>query len=165
MVDLSNAEKILQIAMELEETGKVFYEVAAAGCTKSRQDDVSELFHHLAKEEDDHYKIFQRMLEELAERTQRQPVPLTDEQRKYVQDLINERIIPNPAATLEKVRHCSLAEALDIGIEMERESVAFYTGILLTVTNGQDTEIVQRIIDEEKQHESDLLDSRRHVTE
>ncbi len=164
MHELVSAERLIQVAMELEATGQVLYEVASTSCARDNKH-VADLFARLAGEEQDHYNTFEQMLREQAEKTHRPPVSLTDAQRKVVQDLINDKVMPDPVATWQRVRHCTLANALEMAIDLERESIAFYAGILLGVTDPQDAEIVRRIIREEKDHEEDLLESFKNLAE
>ena len=157
-----NAEQVLEIAIELEKTGQVFYEVVASGCTRENQR-VANLLMRLAAEEEDHLKFFEEMLGELVSSTGHTPTPLLPTQQQYVMEMLNEQIVPDPIAARRKAADCTVAEALDIAIAMERASVAFYTGILLTDANEQDTAVIEKIIAAEKKHEEELLDSLRQL--
>jgi rubrerythrin len=164
MEDFLSKGRILQIAIELEVTGGVFYEVVASGCGRGNER-VAKLFLRMIDEEEDHRKTFENMLNEFVEQTGQRPAPLSPEEREYVTKLLNAQVLPDPVATREKAEHCILKEAVDIAIEMERETVAFYAGVLLTATGEDDAKLVQKIIDEEKKHERDVLDlARTEVT-
>lgn len=163
MPETFNAEQVLKIAMELEKTGQVFYEVVASGCTWENQR-VAKLLIRLAAEEEDHLRDFERMLGELVRRTGHTLTPLLPQQQQYVMEMLNEQIIPDPIAARRKAGDCTVAEALDLGIAMERASVAFYTGVLLTDADEQDAAVIEEIIAAERKHEEDLLGSRRQLS-
>ena len=53
------AAEALEMAMEIEKNGEVFYNAAAA---KSDDDEITALFEDLAAQEQIHYRVFQKML-------------------------------------------------------------------------------------------------------
>jgi rubrerythrin len=162
MEGLLEAEKLLPVAMELELTGETFYEVVSSACGRDRPA-VERLFLRLAEEEREHYRPFEKMLRELPAKTDRPTAALSQEQRNNVVMLLSERVLPDPAAARDKAACCSLREALDIAMEMERRSIAFYRSILPAVANPRDADVLQRIIAEERTHETDLATTRRHT--
>ncbi len=150
-------DEILQIAMELEETGQVFYEAVAAGCGNEA---VARLCRRLAQQEIDHYNTFKRMREELPARSASRP--LNWQELGFVQDLVNKRVIPDPAQAVSLAREGSLAKTLELAIRMENDSVKFYTE-LLGASEGEDAQTLKRIIAEENKHAQDLLAARRSL--
>ena len=56
------ATEALEMALEIEENGELFYNEASA---KSTDAEVKELFEALAAQERGHYQVFQKMLEDV----------------------------------------------------------------------------------------------------
>ena len=83
----SGAE-IFEIAMELEEAGRVFYEALAE---KSEDHDLGDLCRNLATQEADHYRKFKKMSEALVQRPASRP--LTWDELHFAQMLIEERVL------------------------------------------------------------------------
>jgi len=152
------AAAALQAAMELESIGQVFYEVVATGSGRGNRA-VGDFFLRLAREEEEHWKIFGHMLGELAEQGGAAIEPLTDSELEYFRGVVNERLIPDVASCRQRASQCSVAEAISLGLKMERDSIAFYREVLLPHAGGRDAQVIQRIIEEERKHERDLVDS------
>ena len=150
-------DEIFQMAMEMEETGEVLYEAMAAA---GGNDAVSDLCRRLAAQERDHYKVFERMRQALVTRPPGRP--LTWEEMEFDQALINDRIVPDPSAALRMASTGSLTETLELAIQLERDAVSFYSGMLKCVDAG-DADAVERIIEEERRHAEDLLIARRNL--
>ena len=161
-MDHLTPQRVLQIAMELEQTGQVFYEFVATGCGPRNQN-VAKLFHRLAAEETHHFAIFSRMLADLEQRTGEDVPPLTAAQEEHIRDLLNGRVLPDPIAARQAAHDMTLPAALDLAIEMERNAVAFYSGVLVSALSDEDAAEVSAIIAEEQRHEDDLVESRRLV--
>jgi len=148
-------DEIFQLAMELEETGEVFYEAVAAGCGNAS---VADLCRRLAEQEKQHYRTFEDMRKRLAARPEARP--LTWEEMKFAQGLINDRLIPGPEEARRIAAGGSLTETIDLAIRLENDSVEFYTELLPAVEEG-DREAVARIIEEERRHARELTAARR----
>ena len=148
----------MQAAMELESIGQVFYEVVATGSGRTNRT-VGDLFLRLAREEEEHWKIFGHMLAELTEQSGEAVEPLTDAQLEHFRGVFHERVIPEVGSARARASHCSVAEAISMGVRMERDSIAFYREVLLPHAVGRDAAAIQRIIKEESKHETDLMDS------
>ena len=154
MADLFSGGEVFQIAMEIEETGRVFYEALAIS---SRNDRVSDLCRRLAGQEQQHYHTFDQMRQD---RLRRGPArPMGDDELAYVQALINEQVIPSAEGVRRIAAKGTLAEALDLAVKMENDSVQFYTKMLPAV-DAADAEAVRGIIDEEQRHARDLAAAR-----
>jgi len=163
MMARMNGVLALQIGMELESTGQVFYELAASSCPRQLTQ-IETLLVRLAKDEEDHYRTFEDLLaKHLAQAGQCVP-SLSDETKQEIQQLIRERIVPDPAAAMATARKGDMLAVLDLAIELERRTREFYTENLPPATDEADLAVVQKILDEEKQHEQDLKDTRRSVS-
>ena len=150
----SGAE-IFQIAMELEDAGRVFYETLA-----EESDDLTltNLCRSFAVQEADHYRKLKKMSEELVQRPASRP--LTGEELHLAQLLIEERVLSDTDAAREATVGGDVVELLETAIRMEMDSVLFYNELLEEVYE-EDAPAVQEIIKEEKSHVRALLEVKR----
>lgn len=139
-------DKVLAMALDMEQTGQDFYTALAGGCG-NRQ--VAALCVSLAKAEAAHAATFRAMRKRLAEAGRTRL--LADEQLAQVHVLVKEFMIPKPDAVQTLALHGSAAGALNMAIKMERDSVRFYSGMLLALP-AEDVPVVEQIIAEEEQH-------------
>lgn len=140
-------DEIIEIAIHLEENGEAFYNAAAG---KATTPGVKALFEELAVQEQYHRQAFQRMGGGVVE------LALTDEQwdqfQSYTSALLQNSFFAKPEnalnlATKAKDERSALQAALDF----EKEAMLFFYE-LLDVVKGADREVVERIVQEEKQH-------------
>ncbi len=157
--EILTGERVLRMAMELELTGQVFYEVAAWRCGRNRLRE-EQLLLRLAADEERHYLTFREMLGSFLDRTGREAPPLSERLQHRVRKLFADRIVPDPVNTWERARLSDVLEVLDLAVETELESVGFYADVLLEVTGDEDRAVLERIIDEESTHASELLKAR-----
>ena len=150
MAETRTLDEVFQIAMELEETGQVFYETMAV---VSQDHEVASLCRRLAQKESEHYDAFKEMRQ--AELGDRAGGPMDLDQSRAVQDMINEQVIPDPKKIREVAGHGGMAEALSLALEMENSSVEFF-GRMLEVVSEADARVVQAIIAEEHKHVKDI---------
>jgi hypothetical protein len=115
----SGAE-VFQIAMELEEAGRVFYETLAE---KSADRGLADLCRELAVQEADHYRKFKKMGEELVERPASRP--LTWDELNFAQILIEERVLSDPEAARDAAASGDVAALLETAIRLEK--TAFFS--------------------------------------
>jgi len=151
MTDLVTAEKVLTMAVDLEETGRGFYEALALGCGNR---EMAALCARLAKAEAQHAAVFQEMRKRLP-RTDRTK-PLTDEQAARVHSMVKDFVIPKPPMVSKVALHGQAKDALAMAIQMERDSVRFYENILRDVQPSQ-AAAIDDIIRQEKMHLHDLM--------
>lgn len=152
----SGAE-IFQIAMELEEAGRVFYETLAE---EAEDHDLADLCRNLATEETNHYRKFKKMSEELVQRPASRP--LTWDELHFAQMLIEERVLSDPEAARDAAVSGDAAEMLETAIRLEKDSVLFYNELLAEV-DKEDAPAVQEIIDEEKRHVRVLVEAKKRL--
>ena len=151
----SGAE-IYEIAMELEETGRVFYEALAEN---SEDRDLGDLCRNLAMQETDHHRKFKKMSEALVQRPASRP--LTWDELHFAQILIEERVLSDPDRARDAAVSGDVAEILETAIRLEKDSVLFYSELLKEV-DEKDAPAVQEIIEEEKRHVRFLVEAKRN---
>ena len=153
MDEAMTADRLFQVALELEETGQIFYEALAAS-TGNRQ--VAALARRLAQQELDHFHKFERMRRQAAQAGPAEP--MSPDELVHVQQLVREKVIPSEAGVRRIAATAKLGEALEVAIRMEEDSVTFYSAML--TAEGVDADAVRKIIDEEKAHVRTLSDAR-----
>lgn len=152
----SGAE-IFQIAMELEQSGREFYETLAE---KSEDHDLADICRDLAVQEADHFKKFKKMGEELVERPASRP--LTWDELHFAQMLIEERVLSTPEAARDAAASGDVVALLETAIQLEKDSVLFYNELLPEV-DEKDAPAVQEIIEEEKRHVRLLVEAKKRL--
>jgi rubrerythrin len=141
-----NVDRALQVAIEMEEMGKTFYESLAMGCCDSR---IAALAVEMAKAETSHIEIFKRMLSELSS-AKRGPQLTSIELYEAARELLV-GIMPEPSTVRNTVLTSDIKKALDMAIDMESASVTYYTQLSFN-TKPEDAKIMTRIIEEENKH-------------
>ena len=147
--------EIFQIAMELEDAGRVFYETLAE---KSEDEDLSDLCCLLSEQETVHYRTFKKMSDELVQRPASRP--LTWDETHFAQMLIEERVLSDSEAAENAAGSGDVVGILDTAIQLEKDSILFYNELLGEV-DDKDIPAIQEIIDEEKHHYRNLVEAKR----
>ncbi|MCD6550695.1 ferritin family protein [Thermotoga sp.] len=132
---------LLNIALKIESTGYSYYKNLA----EKTEGETKALFERLAEQERDHSRRFKEILDKYE-----QELNSSDELLGYLESLAEISIFPK----LEDTPPDDLREAIRRAIEVEKDSIVFYSEILSYVP---EKEPVQLIIEEERKHLRDLL--------
>ena len=141
------AAEALEMAMEIEKNGKVFYDAVAAQATDVS---VRVLFEELAAQEQRHYAVFQAMAENASE----SPQPLTeyDEYQAYLKAALDSALFAGPDKALAMARQAQdRLTALRMAIGFEKDTLLFFYD-LRDMAGAVEHKAVDSIIQEEKQH-------------
>ena len=146
---LYSVDEIFEMAEQIERNGGRFYRAAA-----EKFPAVRELLLRLAEWEDAHVKTFAAMRVELATGEARPPVYDPDDQMQmYVRAMADGHIFNPKADPDERVADTDTPEdILHLAINVERDSIAFYTGLKRSVTQAEGKDKVEAIIKEEISH-------------
>ncbi len=142
------ASEAIEMAMEIEKNGEVFYNAAAA---KSADPEVKTLFEDLAVQERGHYQVFERMLGGL------QPAPALpaeeyDQYQAYVQAALNHALFAGADKALALAHEAQDKQtALRAALGFEKDTLLFFYDLREMVSEA-DREKVSGIIREEKKH-------------
>ncbi len=144
---LFQAAEVLDMAIEIERMGLAFYR----GCTAARaSEQAAEVFEFAAEQEQQHIELFARMKRDLDQYTVPESYP--GETLAYVRGLIGDTIF----ATVDEAA-CSAEEmpdvdsAIDKAVRLERQSIAFYSG-LREVVRPSEHDAIDEVIAEEHRH-------------
>jgi rubrerythrin len=146
-----DGDAALQVAIEIEEIGRDFYDALAGLLDDPR---AAKLCRDLEKKEAIHYRTFRALRSQLASRGE--TVILSDESRASARQAARHRVIPSKAEILRVVSAGRVAEVLGVAIEMEKDSISYYRTLAGQMSVG-DSDVLQAIIREEEQHLRQLL--------
>jgi len=142
-----SGSELLEIAMGIERNGMAFYQALA---DKTGNRDVKDIYNYLAGEEKKHLDTFQGMSDSLGQAKPQETY--TEEYMLYLKSLIDGVIFSNVTEARQKAGKLSNEiEALDTGIQAEKDSILFYTE-LHNLVRERDREVILTVLDEEKNH-------------
>ena len=142
-----SGSELLEIAMGIERNGMAFYQALA---DKTGKRDVKDIYTYLAGEEKKHLDTFQGMSDSLGQ--VKLPETYTEEYMLYLKSLVDSTVFSNVTEAQQKAGKMSNEiEALDTGIQAEKDSILFYTE-LQNLVRERDRKVVINIVDEEKKH-------------
>ena len=142
------ATEALEMAMESEKSGEIFYNAVAA---QSDVPEIKALFEDLAIQEQGHYRLFQKMLGEVG------PAPAAptldyDEYAAYLQAALNNALFSGPDKALATVDEAQDREtALRVAIGFEKDTLLFFYDVRELVSK-KDRDALTGVIREEKSH-------------
>lgn len=142
------AAEALEIAMEIERNGQVFYSAVAA---KASDPELRALFVELARQEQAHYAVFQKMAGTLTE-TPGLPAAEYDQYQPYLQATLDSALFSGPDKALAAAQQAGdRAAALRVAIGFEKDTLLFFYDLHEMVSPAEQAAI-DGIIREEKKH-------------
>jgi len=156
MIYAFNANEILQMAIDIEENGLVFYEQA-----QERLDDpeVKEIFRFLAEEEKVHKKEFESLKATLPESAKAETVwDPNNEMAQYLDMMADMHVFKNAGVSGKYFDYVKRAEdALNMAIQFEKDSIIFYLSLEEAVEDSEARRKVTELINQERQHIKTLV--------
>ncbi len=144
---LFSGSELLEIALGIERNGAAFYQALA---DKTHNRNAKAIYDYLASEERKHLDTFQGMLNTVGQ--YQPPEAYAEEYMLYLKSLVNSLVFSDVTEAQQKVEKISSEiEALDTGIQAEKDSILFYTE-LQNFVRQPDHKVVLNIIGEEKAH-------------
>ncbi len=142
------AAEALEMALEIEKNGEVFYKAAAE---KSDDAEVTALFEDLAAQEQIHYKIFQKMLGGVGSAPEL-PAEEYDQYQAYLQSALDNALFSGEDKALALAEKATDREtALRAALGFEKDTMLFFYD-LREMVGEADKETVSRVIGEERKH-------------
>jgi rubrerythrin len=150
------AGDILQFAIGMEENGALFYRQAA---DLSENSDVKKLFHHLASDEDEHQKIFEKFLSnvDLYEPVEEYPGEYLDYLHNYINGKASSVFFAEDTSELKSI---DVSHALDFAMKREMASILYFTE-LKDFVGKSDQKAIDAIIEEERKHVAQLSELKK----
>ncbi len=144
---LFSGSELLEIALGIERNGAAFYEALA---DKTQNKDAKAIYDYLAGEERKHLNTFQGMLYTVGQ--YQPPEAYAEEYMLYLKSLVDSSVFSNVTEAQQKAeRISSEAEAVDTGIQAEKDSILLYSE-MQDFVRQPDHKVVLNIIGEEKAH-------------
>lgn len=158
MGNIFAGSEIVELGVQIEKNGRDFYATLA---TQSKNQKAAGIFTYLAKEEEKHIAVFQKMLEKME--TYEPPQAYADDYLAYMRALAGEHIFTQEnrgAAVARKI--ASDKEAVETGIQLEKDSIIFYEGMKKAVPE-YDHKAVNELILQEQGHLRQLTDLKGQI--
>ena len=145
---LFQAADIVELAMQVEESGEAFYTAVAA---KVETPEARELFEYLAGQEVIHYQIFQRLSQSV-----REAPFMTDEEWDlyvdYLQGTVQSAFFEGTDKALALAETVADSQtAIQMAIGFEKETLLFFYDLRDRIPDA-DRPVLDKVIDEEKRH-------------
>ncbi len=142
------AAEALEMAMEIEENGELFYNQAAE---RSADSAVKALFEDLAVQEQGHYQVFQKMLGGV-EPALESPAIEYDQYETYLHVALENALFAGPEKALTLAKQAEDREtALRAAMGFEKDTLLFFYD-LRDMVSEKDRDAVSAVIREEKKH-------------
>jgi rubrerythrin len=142
-----SGSELLEIAIGIERNGMAFYQALA---DKTGNRGVKDIYKHLAGEEKKHLDTFQGISDSLGQ--VKPPETYTEEYMLYLKSLVDNAVFSSITEAQQKAgKVFNEIEALNTGIQAEKDSILFYTE-LQSLVKERDRKVVLNILDEEKNH-------------
>ncbi len=142
-----NEDEILKVAINVEKEGIEFYRKSASF---SKVEKAKVLFKYLADQEEKHLEYFTK-LDKKIEYIKFIPGEIDDEISMYLKSLVDTGIFSNKF-TENDWKKFTDKKALEFGINIEKNSILFYSDVLKITENESAIKSLKKIIDEEKKH-------------
>lgn len=151
MSQISIGKELLEVAIEIEKNGRIFYEYIARG---GEDKEVRDIFMRLATREKEHENMFRDMLSRLG--GYQPPQEYSGEHYQYIKDLADSSIFTSEWAQALLINNTMTdVKAMEAGIGFEKDSILFYSEMRGMVPR-EDQDIVDMIVSEEQKHLSEL---------
>lgn len=147
MGNIFKGSEVVEIGVQIEVNGRDFYNTLVA---QSGNDKAKDLFKFLAGEEEKHIRSFNEILDSVQKYEPTESFP--GEYFAYMNALAGEHVFTQKDKGVEIAKSVKTdAEALDMGIKFEKDSIIFYEG-MKKVVQEHDGKIIDSLILQEKDH-------------
>jgi len=151
--------ELFEIAIGVERNGAAFYD----SLFNSTKDATARgAYEYLADKEREHIEIFQNMLGSVGE--YQPPETYTEEYDLYLKALVDSAVFSDDQVAREMAQRAgSDAEAIQIGLRAEKDSILFYSE-MRDLVRRSDREVINKIIEEERSHLRQLSDLKKSLS-
>jgi rubrerythrin len=161
-MSLLSADKLLEIAIMLEDNGEKFYRRWAE---KMEAEDRKKFFLLLADEEIEHKKLFEEMREKIENGgpDAAAEMDVSKEYDDYIKTFSEEVLFNEEELEDAMAETTGLRIAIEYAIKQELDSLLFYTELMVFVAK-EHIPLVRRIREEEQQHFVKLTQLRKKLS-
>lgn len=156
-----NAREVFDIGVQIEVNGKAFYEAAARKVAESR---MRQFFLELANWEAQHIELFRQLRDSLPPSAGEEAFDPAGEAALYLQAMADSHVFVKNQDVAGLAAGCkSAAEALDLAMVFEKDSVVYYSAMKKAVSGELGQEKIDRLLDEEIKHIGMLAARKREI--
>lgn len=153
MGNIFAGSEIVELGIQIEKNGRDFYNTLVR---RSKNPKAKEVFKYLAGEEEKHIVLFRKILNSIEKYGA--PESYTGEYYAYMNALARESVFPHANKGKEIAKAIkSDKQAIDVGLEAEKDSIVFYEGMKKAVPQ-HDHKIISELIAQEQGHLKSLID-------
>ena len=134
-------DNVFEVAKNMELEGEEFYKKLA---DETAIDELKGVFHFLAEQEKEHFTFFEYMQEEKTSTYQQTKNAITAAKEAFKKITPNFKAPDSPEA---------VESAYTNAVNLEKNSIAYYTSLLNTIDEDEQKQALQWIIEEEKKHQ------------
>lgn len=150
-MSLFKISEFIEMAARDEDTGEALYKIL---CDMARTEKFKIAFATIAEQENKHAKAFRAMLGDLNDKKVREEY--SGQYEAYLKALLETRAFTTPDKAAAAAKHyANDIEATNAALRMEKDTLLFYTEMKDFLPQNHKA-ILEKIIDEEKQHIRDL---------
>ena len=154
-----SGSELLEVAVGIEKNGAAFYQALAE---KIQDESMQAMYRHLRAEEVKHQKTFLGMLDEVGH--YQPPQDYTEAYVVYLKSLVDSAVFTDvDQAHQIALKASSQAEAINIGIQAEKDSKLFYTE-MQNLVKPADRQIMTNIIAQERDHLNQLSQLKKKMS-
>lgn len=142
-----SGEEIIEIALQIEESGKLFYEKALP---LARDEKLKEMLSYLAQEEEKHYETFLSLGKDLKNQVSPNE-SYAGEYEDYVKSLVNSHIfkLTEVEDLVKEIKNDQ--DILRFAISFEKDSIGIFQEFK-NASHKEGAEILEKLIKEEREH-------------
>lgn len=153
MGNIFTGSEIVELGIQIEKNGMDFYNTLVK---QSKNPSARDIFKFLAREEEKHIVVFQKILEKMEKYEPSESYP--GEYFAYMNALAGEYVFTQKDKGEEIAKETKTdKEAVEKGVGFEKDSIIFYEGIKKVVPED-DHKVIDELISQEQNHLRQLLD-------
>jgi rubrerythrin len=146
MQECFSQDDVIKMALQIEQSGKAFYETAAQKATDPK---LTELFRYLAGEEDSHIETFQKLSNEVKSGSKTLGIT-KPEDLLYLETMMKSQLFQGADKAINLVQTASTpVEVLSRALDFERDVVLFFVKLFRMVCE-KDRKLISKLIKEEE---------------
>ncbi|MBD3426823.1 MAG: hypothetical protein GF409_06290 [Candidatus Omnitrophica bacterium] len=146
MSNIFNVAEVVDMGIEKEKKRRDFYALTAE---QFDDEELKELFGNLRDWEQEHIDKFTRIRSDLKQKEI--PERYSGELAGYMEALVDDKLYKELTPDAYTKEISSPREAIERGMEFEKDAILFFSELMKNVENGNKSTI-QTLIDEEKKH-------------
>lgn len=151
-----NDLEALKISVDIEKSGERFYIKAA---NKVEEIDIKNMLLELAKQEREHADTFERLYNQAVNGKEKydDTYLFQPEVSAYLTAMVQTTVFPNAEKQDEIMQNVNnIEDVLNLGIQAEKDSILFYTEMIIYSKLVEAKDAFRKLLGEEKKHLMDL---------